>query len=206
MINTKRHLAPQKGVTLVELMISMTVFSMMLLIIVKGILGVVKVQQSGVVSRNTQQNTRTALEEIVREARSASDARVLQAAPLQKVCLVTAGGLVEYYVNTIDNRLYRATVDYNSGFNPAAGVNTCVASPTFTSNTAITSSDVAVIGFTAGVTPPPATSGSPISPPNLNLSLSISTNPPTATCAPGPGAQFCSITSLSSTVSLRGTP
>ncbi len=192
------------GFTLVELTLSMAIFCLMLLIVSKGFVGVVHIQQAGVGSRNTQQNARLVMEQIVRDGRSAQDVRVLGSVPNQLICLVTAGGLSEYYVKA-DKRLYKGTVDYNSGFDRVT--NTCVSGASFTSESALTSTDVAVVDLEGTVMPTPPAFGPPLTPPSLSLKMKVATsNHPTNTvCTPGGGSQFCSVSELSSTVSLRGT-
>jgi prepilin-type N-terminal cleavage/methylation domain-containing protein len=201
-------LKSKRGLTLVELAVAMAVFALMLFLITQGFLGIIRAHQSGVASRNTQQNARLAIEQIVREGRSASDVRVLGSAPNQTVCLILAGGLVEYRV--VGGRLYRATVDFNDGFDLVT--NTCKTTVPFATNVPVTSTDVFVVEFVATRTPAPPPAGSPVTPPSLNVSMRLSTSDLSqldaahTRCLEGAGSQFCSVTQFSSTVSLRGTP
>lgn len=180
----------------------MAIFSLMLLIIVSGFLGIVRIQQAGLASRNTQHNARFALEEMVREARSASDVSIITGppgpAPLNAVCLRMEGGLVRYQVTAA--RLYRASY-------PLSG--SCVNPPT--SEKAVTSPDVAVVRMQAT-----ATSTGPVSPPlaGLRLSVSVASTADLSRLEPSnqyrscnqslSGSQYCSVTNLDSSVTLRG--
>lgn len=67
------NLRNRTGFTLVELIVAMAFFSFMLTIISFGVVQVMRIYQSGVASRRTQQHARVALEEISRDVRSASN-------------------------------------------------------------------------------------------------------------------------------------
>lgn len=195
----------QKGFTLIELTLAMTIFSFMLLIVSSGFLHIVRIQESGVVSRNTQQNARLALEQVVREARTASDSAVLASGTL---CLVAPSGLVLYRIKP-DNRLWRATM----GYNPALGTvaNACN-SGTIAGDSAVTATNVAVTVFAATEVQTPSAAFANPNPKSLQLRLTVTStdfsqlNAAHTSCLAQSGSQFCSVTSLNSTASLRGTP
>jgi prepilin-type N-terminal cleavage/methylation domain-containing protein len=194
------------GFTLVELVIAMAIFSMMLLIVVSGFLHVVRVQQASLASRNTQHNSRFALEEMVRESRSATDVLVtagpLGPAPLDTVCLATESGFVRFQVNGADQRLYRQTLPSGGG---CGGV--------VTSQAAITASDVAVVRFDAERMATSLGGGDPDEV-ALRLSVSVASVGDVSrleaanelrSCDPSQsGAHYCSVANLDSSVTLRG--
>jgi prepilin-type N-terminal cleavage/methylation domain-containing protein len=198
--------ARQAGFTLVELVISMAIFSMMLLIVVSGFLHVVRVQQASLASRNTQHNSRFALEEMVRESRSATDVLVtagpLGPAPLDTVCLTTESGFIRFQVNGADQRLYRQTLPSGGGCGGAV-----------TSQAAITASDVAVVRFDAERMATPLGGGDPDEV-ALRLSISVASVGDVSrleaanelrSCDPSQsGAHYCSVANLDSSVTLRG--
>jgi prepilin-type N-terminal cleavage/methylation domain-containing protein len=193
----------QGGFTLVELLIAMAIFSLMLLVIVSGFLQVVRIQQAAVASRNTQHNARFALEEMVREARTASEVTVITGppgpAPLHAVCLRSEGGLVRYQVSS--SRLYRASY-------PLSG--SC-SSPPPSGERAMTAPDVAVVRLQAT-----ATSTGPVVPPQpgLRISIGVASTADTSRLQSADqfrscnqslgGSQYCSVTNLESSVTLRG--
>lgn len=195
----------QEGFSLVELTIAMAVFSFMLLIVSKGFLQVLRVQQAGVASRNTQQNARLIMEQMTREARSAFDVHIQPGiGSTQTICMVTAGGLSEYYVVLVSGipRLYRGTRDYNSGY--VAGV---CQPPTATQ--VLSSANVKVVDLSGLVTNPVPVAGEPAPIPSLNMTIKLASatgqlDASGLKCDAGFNNQFCSVTSLTSSISLRG--
>ncbi len=184
----------QGGFTLVELILAMALFSFFLLIVVAGFLHVVKLYQLGLVARDTQQNTRFGMQEMVRAAREGE--RVGIGTLGNQVCLYYPGGGVKFYIET--TTLRRQQLSENSS---------CDTSPN-ASDPAVSSTDVKVIGLAATPVQEPAAPG--ITPtPSVELTLTIaSTNDPTLItgqyCQQGNGSQFCSVTVITSAASLRG--
>ncbi len=176
----------QRGYTLVELLIAMAVFSAVLLITSVGILAVLKVQQNGLASRNTQQNGRFALEDMVRTIRTASAVVADQSVQPNTLCLTLPSMRVKYYVDSATNVLRKAEIDTTD---PAA----CSQTPT---GVAITSSDVVVSALTT--TPVGA---NPIS---LELVLTISTPQASGGVCSGTSGSFCATTTFTSAANLRG--
>lgn len=181
----------QGGFTLVELMIAMAVFSFVLLIIAQGLLDTVHVQQNSMISRDAEQNARLVLDQITREAKTASDVTTPGG---NAVCFNEPGGWVEYAVippvaPSTARVLYRQTL-------PAGAA--CPSVPV-ASSSAVTSSTVSVLAFTgsriAG-TPPSIGVGITVGPPDPSL---LSGNACNAAVA---GKQFCSVVTLNTTASM----
>jgi prepilin-type N-terminal cleavage/methylation domain-containing protein len=201
---------PQSGFTLVELILAMALFSFALLIITAGFLNIVRLHQSGLASRNTQQNTRYGMEDIVREARGSYRAEIVAADPIKnKLCLFITpgpGGGLQFYVD--GDNLRKKSFDVTSNSNYAAQ---CAAQVLNSSDPVISSSDVAIREFIVEkyVTPPSVPGDTP--PESIKLKLAIaSTSDSTlisgSNCNPGVGGhQFCAVTILTSSASLRGT-
>jgi len=193
---------------MVELILAMAVFSLILLVIVAGFLNIIRYYESGLAIRDTQQNTRFGIDSIVRDARTAYNVAVTpQGAPPFRndvICLDESGNTIVYYVNTAANSgLYKATLPPNS-----AG-SSCAVPP---SGQPVSSNNVAVVELMAS-----ANNGN--SPQSLSINVlalaplqalqsslideNTSTGDPE--CKPQAGGdRFCSVTILSSSVSLQG--
>jgi prepilin-type N-terminal cleavage/methylation domain-containing protein len=185
----------QSGYTLIELIIAMAIFSMMLVIISVGVLQLMRIYQSGISSRNTQQNARLAMEQMVRAGRSAYKAAITGATNNSTVCFYIASGGQEYFIRS--GQLIQATLQSPSS--PCDGTQ-------ILAQQAITGTDVIVTklnGVLLGL------SGSATDSLSAQLDLEIATGGGNgsfngANCVVGAGSQFCSITSLHSSVTLRG--
>lgn len=194
---------------MVELILAMALFSFVLLIITTGFLNVVRLHQAGRASRDTQQNTRFGMEDIVRDARTAYRAEIISTDPLKhKLCLFITpgpGGGTQFYVDGDKLRKKRFDVTVGSNY-----FNLCQAQPLNPADSVVSSSDVAVREFlvTKVVTPPAFPGDEP--PESIQLRLAIaSTSDSTlisgTNCQPGAsGSQFCAVTILTSSASLRG--
>jgi prepilin-type N-terminal cleavage/methylation domain-containing protein len=188
----------QHGFTLVELLIAMAVFSFMMMIVTAGFIQVVRIHQSGIASRATQQNARLVLDTITKQIREAGTATVGtgRTAQLTQLCLTKGSQNLEYYVDGNDNLWV--------GANPAPG--SCVAPTVMTDWNKLNDSTVRVKQFVATTTQAVA--------PGLGtvmVTLTVASNnnldalDATQTrCLPGAGSQFCAVTTLSSTAGLRG--
>jgi len=198
--------SPQAGFTLIELLMAMAVFSFMLLIVTAGFLQVIRIQQSGVASRATQQNARLVLDDIMKETRQASaatsdnttTARTLcaTASSCQTLCLSAGGSTQQYYVDNGDLKLGSIPDPGGSCPEPAstAGWSTINDASVQVTQFAVTTTPSVQPGLgTAMVTITLASKN------NLNALDSTKTR-----CQPGSGSQFCAVTTLSSGASLRG--
>lgn len=196
------------GFTLIELTLATAVFSMMLLIVAQGMLQTYHIQQNSMVSRDTEQNARLAMDTMTREARNASDVTYGGAAQ-NYLCLATAGGWVEYVVNG-NHQLERRTLIPSTPSVGGAPVAACPGTSPPVSVDPITSPSVWVYKLSALKTPgvAPAYVSSVaidliVGPQDLGGTLVDSVND---VCNSGvPGSQFCSMTHLSSSVSLETT-
>ncbi|HSH31748.1 MAG TPA: prepilin-type N-terminal cleavage/methylation domain-containing protein [Candidatus Saccharimonadales bacterium] len=187
----------QGGFTMIELLLAMALFSFVLLLVAAGFLQVVKLYQSGLASRNTQQNARFGMEQMIRQARGATGAQRVAATPFTDVlCLNGESARVRFYVGAGD-RLYRDIFASNAP---------CAAGASPPAN-AISSPDVRVVGFSA--VPVTDTTG-PVGVTSVQLTLRVASdvtllNPARTACDPAAsGSQFCSLTTFTSTASLRG--
>ncbi|MBW3538219.1 prepilin-type N-terminal cleavage/methylation domain-containing protein [Candidatus Parcubacteria bacterium] len=187
----------EEGFTLIELLLAMALFSLMLLVVIGGFINIVRMYQAGLASRNTQQNARSGLEEMVRTARGASAAEVVPTG----LCLRGDSATSIFYVQS--GQLRRGLI------NPAAASG-CDPANVQGAPTVLSSGDVRVLSLTA--TSIPAGSAHPdtgFSPDSVRMELRVATANPGllagSNCITGQGAQFCSVSNLTSTVSLRGT-
>lgn len=187
----------EAGFTLVELLVAMAIFSFMLLIVTAGFLQIVRIQQSGVASRTTQQNARLVMDGVVKDIRQAAQVGVGGAGQLNYLCLSKGSQALEYAVD--GNGDLRVGVVAN----PAAG--TCPA-PVFAGWRTLNDSSVKLTQFRATTTVPlkPSLGTASVvltvvSRNNLNALDATQTH-----CTPGSGSQFCAVTTLSSGAALRG--
>lgn len=97
-----------KGFTLIELMFAMTAFTIMLVVAISGLLNAMYIYSQANVSRSNQQETRSIVDEVGRDIRSASVA-VVYGTP-SNLCLETPGGNVLYYVDTTVNSLRKKDI------------------------------------------------------------------------------------------------
>jgi prepilin-type N-terminal cleavage/methylation domain-containing protein len=174
------------GFTMIELLVAMAVFSFMLLIIVVGFINIVRLHNQALASNTSQDNARTAMDELVRAVRdSAGVVTPAPGVPANTLCLANASGPQRvYYLN--GGILYRAD-DCTSRVNAVA----------------VTSTAVQVANFVATV----KTAGASILKPQVELTVTIATtgNGTTtgsgASIACGPSTAdrtFCSVVTLTS--------
>ncbi len=194
----KRRVLNQTGFTLIELLMAMTVFSFMLLIVSAGFIQVVRIHQSGIASRATQQNARLVLDSIMKNVRVSASAASANPGQRNWLCIAKGSQTLEYAVDPTGN-LRQGTIA-----NPAPG--TCPA-PVFNA-TWRTLNDSAVMVTQFAVTTTPAVD------PGLGTAMitltvvsrnNLNALDPTQTrCLPGSGSQFCAVTTVSSGSALRG--
>lgn len=97
----------QSGFTLIELVLAMTLFAFVLLIMSSGFLNIMAQSENGIVTRNTQQNARLAMEEIQRVGHSATNVIVGSSALVvggtsitySTICFTGADNPVIFYVD-----------------------------------------------------------------------------------------------------------
>jgi len=187
----------QAGFTLIELLMAMAVFSFLLLIVTSGFVQVVRIHQAGIASRATQQNARLVLDTVIKDVRASASAGVGGTAQLGYLCLTRGSQALEYAVDGSGN-LRQGTI-----VAPAAG---CPA-PVFTTawrtlNDTSTQVTQFALSATPAVTPGLGTAMvtlTVVSRNNLTALDATKTH-----CTPGPGSQFCAVTTLSSGAALRG--
>lgn len=204
-----RYLKDMVGFTLIELLVAMSVFSFMLLIVSTGFINIVKINQSTNASRLTQQSARLIIETIERQLRVSSQVAVASVdSSYGRLCLYNNSEYLEYFVDSEGN-LRQGTVP-----NLAA----CDTIPTallLSSASKLNTNNVAS-GATDGVkvrrflVSSSAASGSNGGLVTIVLSMTgqgVNDSELNATktgCNPGPGSQFCSVTTLTTSAQLRG--
>ena len=124
----------QAGFSLIELLLAMALFSFGLLVIAVGFIGLFGIYQSGVVNRETQANSRVALDRIVQISRQATSFNAVPGAAAGVLCV--DGPNLKYYLDTGTNRLMEGP------WNPDTSV--CAAGGGVTP---ITAADVQVAAF-----------------------------------------------------------
>lgn len=184
-ISQKSLVTSHGGYTLIELTIASALFGFMLIAILAGFIAVVRINQNGQASRATQQNARFVMEEIVRVARTATDAQING----QSLCLTTPGSKVKYFVGTRDGyvRLFKMEMPESGD---CAGFSGHSINP-------ITANGVVAQSFYVSYVNQ--------KPPSIEIRLTLSTRSANSSgqCDSNTGS-FCSVTTLKSVASLRG--
>lgn len=190
------------GFTLVELLLAMALFSFMLSILSLGFLQIGRIYQSGVASRSTQQTSRAIMEDISREVRGASTILVpVDSSTDNELCLQTNSQIVRYQ-RTTDDSLVKAVYSGDcSGNIPAGATKTVLVDPTSANNRGLRAQRF--------VTKPIKDAANANASVEINLIVSTSQENDllnaNGSCKEGvTGSQFCSSTSLTNTVSIRG--
>jgi prepilin-type N-terminal cleavage/methylation domain-containing protein len=172
------------GFTMIELLVSMAVFSFMLLIISSGVIGIVRMENQSLASNSAQDNARSTMDELVQAIRDSSGVTTpaTVGVPTSILCLKNDSGVQQaYYVNA--DVLYRS--------------DDCLA---YTNTVALTSNQVQVSKFSATVT----TGGAGITENEVEIELTIASDNGTTN---GGGTacnnsdvdrQFCSVVTLTS--------
>src|ERR1700733_13320507 len=171
----------QAGFTMIELLVAMTIFSFMLMIISVGFINVVKIHNQALASNNSQDNARTAINELVRAVRDSTGVSGAPGiGPNGTLCLNDASGTQKnYWIKTVTIAGISTKVLYRG--------DGCIATPA--NQQAITSGSVNVNNFFAKVN----TSGPNIVKPEVQLTVGVASNNGTTTgtgaaVACGPGA------------------
>jgi prepilin-type N-terminal cleavage/methylation domain-containing protein len=186
----------EAGFTMIELLMSMTVFSFMLLIITAGFMNIVNIHNQAIAANISQDNASSALDVLVKAIRDSSGpvSPSVIGVPSSTLCLASAsGGEQEYFVrqtvNPAESVLYRGdTCLGNSNPHP--------------NEVALTSTAVQVANFKATLmTGGP---GGVILKPEVGLTITVSSNNGTtagggSSCIANNGDRaFCSVVTLSS--------
>jgi prepilin-type N-terminal cleavage/methylation domain-containing protein len=215
--NRRLALLPgQSGYTLIELVLAIAVFSFMLLIIVNGYLNVFRIYQNGLASRDTQQNGRIGMEELVRAVREAKDIRgVATAGDFDYVCLELPNGYIRKLMVFIPGGdTYQAMYVVTAPPGPGLSITNCGGlNPTSAGAVAqkLTSNNVEVVEFKPVVVNTVAPSGNQ----SVQLVVKVATHNPSGSIVGGVGAthkscdavsgsQFCSISVYQSSATVRG--
>ena len=182
------------GFTLVELIVALAFFSFMLLIVSAGFLQVGKIYQAGVASRRTQQAARGTIDDITREVRAAGT--IDPATGVGRLCLVRGSQVIDYVHS--GTSLVKKAYSGSCASPPADPGITLVGKDGNLSN------NVVMRVFEAETIYNDA--DQPIS---VAVTVTITTGAEDLlsanVCNPSdPGTQFCSTTSLTNTISLRG--
>ena len=186
------------GFTLIEILVAMTVFSFLMLIVSLGILQVMRMYQADLATKRTQNAARLAMEDITREVR---DSRILDATT--GLCLQGAQIIrYETYESPPGSLRY--------GLRKITGGSDCTTGATATNSNILIDSaagNVQVREFIASAIRNPSLTQ--IISAKIVLTVTtgdpdLFTDPTGRICKPGPGSQFCSTTSYSNIVSVRG--
>ncbi len=192
---------------------AMAIFSFMLLIIVGGYLNVFKLYQNGLASRDTQQNGRFGMEEMVRTVRESKDALgVVSGGDFDYVCLQSQTGAMSKLMTAASGSYQVLQIVVLP--NPAAfDLATCGALSAATAGVAteiLSSTNVEVVSFKPTVLLAPTAAGSK----SVMLELKIATHKnglsfgvdtvTQKTCSTVTTSQFCSITTYESSATVRG--
>src|SRR4051812_24690702 len=89
----------QGGFTLTEITLSMAIFGLMMMIVFGSVLLVFHMYQQGSVTRDVQQNARAAMEVMLRDSRSASQAST----GTNKICVLSGGGTWQMFFVSSNN-------------------------------------------------------------------------------------------------------
>jgi prepilin-type N-terminal cleavage/methylation domain-containing protein len=184
MKNAKKRRMGDRGFSLIELLVAMSVFSFMLVIVVVGFINVVHLHNQAIASNMAQDNARTAMDELVRAIRDSAGVVSTTPGPSGSVCLASPTGQQRAYYLT-GGVLMRA--------------DNCA---THTSPQSITSSSVLVSSFAVTV----QSTGPKVVKPVVQVAVTVGTNNGTttgsgATLACGPtnaNRTFCSTVTLTS--------
>jgi prepilin-type N-terminal cleavage/methylation domain-containing protein len=100
MTSANKQSSSEGGFTLVELLVAMAVFSFMLVIVVVGFINVVHMHNQAIASNMSQDNARTAMDELVRAVRDSAGVVSTTAGPSGTLCLASPTGQQRiYYLN-----------------------------------------------------------------------------------------------------------
>lgn len=176
----------QAGFTLTELTLAIAIFSFLLIIVVSMTLLFLHQYQQGQVSRDVQENARSAMEVMVRSARGATAAQVVASGGNDRICIATGQAVWQaFYIS--------GTVLYSG-----------------TSYNANCSSPGNATPLTSGSVQAARLNGQIVGNNNLVIDLNLASNVNLlnaghTACDPTKGSvQQCTLTALESSVDLRG--
>lgn len=197
------RLGQQTGFTLIELLLAMAIFSAALLIVSAGFVNVVRIHQAGLASRSTQQNARLLLDDVTRTMRNSATVKpvaeriVSGVTVVSRVCFQNGSQILVYAVDTNGNLRQGTTTNPN-----------CPALVIGSNWRTLNDSSVRVMQFTVDST---GRVGPGLGTAMVTMTVASNNNinaldPATnyTTCRPGAGSQFCAVTTVSSTATLRG--
>lgn len=188
------------GFTLIELILSMAFFSFMMLLISVGVIQVMRIYQSNLATRRTQQAARLAVEDITREVRTASR---VATATIDELCL-EGNSTIKYLRRDYGNE---AAVLHKQRLQGNCASATVVEETRLVGDLNPTGSQVQARQFDATIL-----RDSSNNPSSVKFVIGITTGARDLittvngryVCRPGAGSQFCSATSYSSSISVRG--
>jgi prepilin-type N-terminal cleavage/methylation domain-containing protein len=187
----------QEGFTLVEVMLATAVLALGLMIISKGMLAIIGQQQNAQIKVQAEQSARTTMDQIGREARTATDAGSTNyldpyGQTQSNLCLLLPGGIVAYRVFGSPQRLWRWTQPADQACDNTT--------PTGSDLRPMTADSVGVARFLANKwtgRPASLTLQIDIGPPDLTL-----LDGPHRACDPANANRFCSFVSQKATFNL----
>lgn len=186
------------GFTLVELLLAMALFSFVLLIVVLGVVSLIKVYQTGVADRRSQNGARVAMNQMVEFGRDSISFAYSGSVNKYAICMYGPRPTVFYLGGPNQDRLYQQNWDDSGPCAAGSG------------GTAVTPSDVAVVKLQAEQTDNYNNStGAPNSCLGVALCRTLRIDITTTTNKNGldgtqsyclPTANFCSVTAVSTSV------
>src|SRR5687767_13934308 len=129
-------------------MLAIAIFAFILLIVSQGLLHIVKQQQNAQITSRAEQNVRSLLDQISREARGASEIR----STYHNLCLKMPSGWIFYYTNWWDSpsvvSLRRQELPY-----AIIAPNTRECPITYTGGEVVSSLDISILRLKVATTP-----------------------------------------------------
>jgi prepilin-type N-terminal cleavage/methylation domain-containing protein len=211
-MSTPRSLIVGGGFSLIELLVAMSVFSFMLLIVSTGFISIIKINQSTNSSRLTQQSARLIIDTLERKLRASSLAVVTpdsaSSGMLGRLCLFDESQYIEYMVDTSGNLRQGTLASLGATCDAPTPAVLATWSTVNTNNVSSGATDgVKVRRFLPTATAVSGTNGGMVT---VELSMTgqgvndSSLNSTKTGCSPGPGSQFCSVTTLVTSAVLSG--
>lgn len=190
----------QRGFTLIELTIAVTILATLLLVITVAFISLVKSQASVLSMKSTNQAVRSSFSAISEQARLASQAKVVSdpATGFDQICLYQSGIMKQYYVADSIGTGKRSIYESDKG-----SADSCSLIPITSPAAKATSSgddDVAVFKAWVSAAGQPST---------LTIRLGITTNrsqldPTNAEKCQSDVAAYCSVSTMETSVALQG--
>lgn len=188
-----RRATKQAGFTLVEITLAMAIFTFMLLVVSLAYINIARLYNASTAARGVQQNNRFAMEQITRIARTSTEARWVSTAAGDGLCLKsTLSGAQFFYLHSVDsgdphkNELRQAT----DCVTPNDSNSKVVSSPrTYAAKMSIEAQAPGTVTVNLWM----------VSRTDLLKTVNADLQ-----CNQGPGAEFCAVSKLTTTVELRG--